>query len=212
MKTETTSSRVSGPLASWATCRSDEAARPKPEIVEEIRGLALRYGLLSEFTSYLVQEPILALQARGGVAQPPASAPMVANSVGQKAVESAMNDRLRREASSSMQLAAAEEVAARDASRKDATTRIVGGRRFRMEGEVWKDTGYRPNTRVVTIEPFSEAYFTVLRSLPELEKYWKDLGSVLVAGQRVSVQVSKGGLTRLSTAELNRLTAEFRTR
>src|SRR5256886_10231908 len=31
-----------------------------PEIVDELKRLALRYGILTEYTSYLVQEPSLA--------------------------------------------------------------------------------------------------------------------------------------------------------
>jgi Ca-activated chloride channel homolog len=181
------------------------------ETVEEIRALALRYGLLSEFTSYLVQEPAVVAQtgmATGAVVPP--SAP--ANSVGMKAVQRADNERMRREAASSVQLAAAEALAARDAVKDEASAKLVGGRRFQLDGSLWKDAGHRPNARVVTIEPFSEAYFAVLRQLPELEKYWKELNNVLVAGQRVSVQVSKGGASRLSATELSRLTTEFRTR
>src|SRR5207249_11744493 len=30
---------------------------PNPEIVSELKRLALRYGILTEYTSYLVQEP-----------------------------------------------------------------------------------------------------------------------------------------------------------
>src|SRR5262245_35600956 len=68
-----------------------------PELVEEIRALALRYGLLSEFTSYLVQEPnaVMAQAAqRAGAGAMPAAAPppgarMLEYSAvtGQKAVE-----------------------------------------------------------------------------------------------------------------------------
>ena len=181
------------------------------ETVEEIRALALRYGLLSEFTSYLVQEPaVVAQTGMAASAVVPPAAP--ANSVGMKAVQRADNERMRREAASSVQLAAAEELAARDAVKDEASAKLVGGRRFQLDGSLWKDAGHRPNARVVTIEPFSEAYFAVLRQLPELEKYWKELNNVLVAGQRVSVQVSKGGASRLSAAELSRLTTEFRTR
>jgi Ca-activated chloride channel family protein len=186
-----------------------------PETIQEIRDLALRYGLLSEYTSYLVQEPnVVANRAGAGAnfAQPSAAPAM---QVGQKAVERAVGDRLRREASSSTQLAAAEEAAAARDERKDrdnANTRLVGGRQFKLEAEVWKEQAQRSSNRVVTIEPFSEAYFAVLRQLPELETYWKQLGNVLVAGQRVSVQVAKGGVARLSAVELTRLTSEFRSR
>src|SRR6266702_4583524 len=43
---------------------------PNPEIVSELKRLALRYGILTEYTSYLVQEPNVL--ARPMPLQPPA--------------------------------------------------------------------------------------------------------------------------------------------
>ncbi|MFW5952487.1 MAG: VIT domain-containing protein, partial [Gemmatimonadota bacterium] len=48
----------------WASRKLGELTRqirlngPDPELVEEVRRTALRYGLVSEYTSYLVQEPM----------------------------------------------------------------------------------------------------------------------------------------------------------
>src|SRR5256885_5313316 len=50
----------------WAARKAGALSReirlhgPNPEIVDELKRLALRYGILTEYTSYLVQEPSLA--------------------------------------------------------------------------------------------------------------------------------------------------------
>src|SRR5687768_1811871 len=91
-----------------------------------------------------------------------------------------------------------------------AATQTIAGRHFQQSGAVWTDLQHAKTQRVVSIEPFSKAYFAVLARLPELENYWKQLDEVLVAGKRVSVQISKGGASTMSTAELTQLVTEFR--
>src|SRR5207237_9503357 len=50
----------------WAARKAGALSREirlhgaNPEIVDELKRLALRYGILTEYTSYLVQEPSLA--------------------------------------------------------------------------------------------------------------------------------------------------------
>jgi hypothetical protein len=102
------------------------------------------------------------------------------------------------------------EQSAANMQRADQTaTRALAGRHFQQQRSVWTDLQHR-SQRVVRVEPFSKAYFAILAQLPELESYWKELDSVLVAGKRVSVQVEKGGSSQLSSAELTQLVAEFR--
>lgn len=198
---------------------------PNQEIIDEIRETALRYGLLSEYTSYLVQEPMNAvarrdlLGQRGQVAgaAPAAAPPPLAAAVGQMAVQSAARDRLNRDARSAAEVDAAQKAiaAATQVEREESSAqrvRTVGGRHFRSEQNVWKDVAHTSAQRVVKVEPFSAAYFALLQRLPELEPYWKQLTEVLVAGQRVSVQVSSGGVQQLTPAELNRIVTEFRSR
>jgi hypothetical protein len=179
----------------------------------------LRYGLLSDYTSYLVQEPTLvAQQAVGGVtgAAPPPSATaarraMVGNgAAGEAAVRSADRARMNREARSEADVEQAQKAFA-DLSR-DASTRSVAGRHFTRDGQTWKDVTHTSKQRVIAVQPFSAAYFALLRRLPELEPYFKQLADVLVAGKLVSIQVSSGGVKTLADAELVRITTEFRTR
>src|SRR5207302_2366366 len=67
------------------------------EVMDALKQLALRYGILTEYTSYLVQEPTIALRQRAEdrVMQAPAAAPVDqagAGYVGRAAREKSMAD------------------------------------------------------------------------------------------------------------------------
>jgi Ca-activated chloride channel family protein len=197
-----------------------------PRVIEEIRELALRHGLLSEYTSYLVQEPLGTVVAGNSLRREravtgeavrvtsaaPAMAP--AASVGQRAVEMSAREQQSSTVRTSAELGQAQlalkGVAQQD--RLDSSVRQHAGRQFRQQGALWADDAHKKTQRVQAIEAFSPAYFAILQKLPELEPYWKEFDQVLVAGKRVSIQVSKGGAQRLSAADLNRLVSEFRSR
>jgi Ca-activated chloride channel family protein len=190
------------------------------ELVEEIRATALRYGLLSEYTSYLVLEPQMADVAAGaslrldevvvtGAASPP---PMPGQATGQVAVRNAELSRQSRDAKSIAEVEAAqnaaEAVMGRDADR--ANIRQIAGRMFVERDGEWKDVSLRDDARTVTIEAFGDAYFELLRRLPELEAYWKEFDGVTVMGRDVAIRVANDGAARMGAAELDRLVREFR--
>src|SRR5688572_17383258 len=177
-----------------------------PERVAEVRALALRYGLLTEYTSYLVQEPGTNRTGRGGVV--PAAAPVTVS--GEAAVQSARLAAVRREALTVGDLAAAENTAAQQVRRQDVGERVIAGRRFRSEAGAWNDTAHTATARIVHLAPFSRAYFDVVAKLPELAPYLSAFEAVTVAGSRVSVRIAPGGASTLTSAELDRLVVEFR--
>jgi Ca-activated chloride channel family protein len=180
-----------------------------PERVAEVRELALRYGLLTEYTSYLVQEPG-AVRTRGGLLMP-AAAPVPVTVSGEAAVASARLAAVRREAQTAADLVAAETVAvAQMASRDGAGVQLVAGRRFRLEAGVWTDAGHADGAGVVHLSPFSDAYFAVLTRLPELRPYLTAFDAVTIAGGRVSIRVARGGVSTLTATALETLVSEFR--
>jgi hypothetical protein len=63
---------------------------------------------------------------------------------------------------------------------------------------------------VLTLAPFSPAYFAVVRSLPELTASLQVEHPVLVAGKRASLKVEAGGREKLSEAELRDFVRQFR--
>lgn len=182
------------------------------ELVSEIRRTALRYGLLSEYTSYLVQEPTDVAQLGAGrpalMPAPVSSAPKA--SVGEEAVQRAERSRRQREVSN---LADLDEADVGGIARGHMPqTRQVAGRLFKEIDGVWTDLGHDDDHRVVTIAPFSRAYFAVLAALPELEGYVKAFDAVVVAGETISVAIGDDGITEVDSDAVTRLVRGFRGR
>lgn len=194
-----------------------------PSLAEEIRALALRYGLPSRYTAYLVEEPIVAAHGRmpmrgvGGrvvdFLAPAARAPASTPTTGATAVRMAEAARQRRETASAADLARAEEqlaVELGDRSGAVGAPRAIAGRVFRLEGGVWTDVALDESARLIEIEAFSTAYFDLIRSLPELGLVLRELDEVVVAGARVAIRVGPEGRERMSAAELSEVVRGFR--
>jgi uncharacterized protein YegL len=196
---------------------------PNEELIEEIRETALRYGLLSEYTSYLVQEAEEGLatgdprdmlgQRRlhmGGVAASPVPA-SVGQTSGAGAVMAAEQSRARREVRTAFDLDEADKkgLAGRAGG---PNARHVAGRLFLEVDGLWTDMAHNDSLEIVEIEQFSDAYFKVLERLPELEGYLKEFGEVLIAGVEVSIKIGEGGEDILSPLRISRLATAFRGR
>ncbi len=190
-----------------------------PDLVAEIRELALRYGLPSAYTSYLVQEQDVVADRPMPVGVVPGrtdasslflpSAP--AASSGAQAVRRAKEAGQLREAKSVGALAAAEDelTAAMVSDRGDATM-AEGGRIFRLEEGVWIDLAHVADAAVFNVKAYSAAYFRLLKALPELRPVLARTASVIVAGAKVSLQVGDDGVSELNDAALAGVVARFR--
>ena len=62
----------------------------------------------------------------------------------------------------------------------------------------------------VAVAPYSDAYFALLRALPELVQPAALEPAVLVAGARVSIKIQEGGKTAWDTGELEGIVRGFR--
>jgi len=208
----------------WASRRIGELTRqvrlegPSDDLIREIRDLGLRHGILTEYTSYLVQEPeqVAARERRlGGVARdevaanrPQAAAPSA--QTGQKAFEQARQSaRLARLNTVAESDAAMEEKLEGSNGRSDRVKR-AGGRVFRLDQGVWTDIAHRDSVQLVTVTPFSPAYFALTRALPELGQSLAVGDQVLVAGRAISIRVAAGGRDQLSDSEVKRIVTAFR--
>jgi hypothetical protein len=185
-------------------------------LVEEIRRVALRYGLPSRYTAYLVEEPDMVANrplptpGGGGRAFGQSSAPAAPSAAtGAVAVQAAESARERRLARNEADLQKAQdEMAAAVGARDDA--RAVGGRLFAMRDGVWTDAAHTDGRRMIRVKSFTAAYFDLLRALPELEPMLRELSEVVVAGERVSVRVGSEGAESLSASELAEVVVGFR--
>src|SRR5207249_2090294 len=166
---------------------------PNPEIVSELKRLALRYGILTEYTSYLVQEPgVVAQRSDVNLRMAPRD---------QAGAEAVQRSRAEKALSGSLQLSAvvvtgsaADSVGVPGAATENKTQR-VGGRIFVWRDSTWIDIAHGDSLRVVTVAAFSDAYFALLRALPELVQAATLEPAVLVAGRRVSIKIEAGGKT-----------------
>jgi Ca-activated chloride channel family protein len=186
----------------WATQRIGylSADRHKhganPEVDDEIRQLGMRFGIPTELTSYLVQEPqVVAVNQPmglvGGVARVPAPA--------MQAFRAAKEASVARAATSLAQVTVAEDSFARRSEKKVLQS---GGRTFWRQDSVWVDSRWRDGIRVVRIKPYSTAYFALLDAVPELKSGFAVGDAVRVAGRAVAIEVAGDGVEKLSDAEV----------
>ncbi|NLE77609.1 MAG: VWA domain-containing protein [Chloroflexi bacterium] len=142
------------------------------ELVQEVVDLSVRYGIITPYTSFLVEEPTLVLRAGGRdqvvereMRDMAAAAPMVAG-------ESAVQKSVQQE-----ELKAAERAEVSSVSQ----VRQVADKTFVLQDNAWVDTAFDSDGMTPTRVPFgSEAYFRLLSQQPTLGRY-------LALGQEVTV-------------------------
>lgn len=198
----------------WATRKAGALSREirlhgqTTELTTALKELALRYGILTEYTSYLVQEP-------GAVATGPLNLSAVTVTASPTPRDQAGAGAVAR---SRAEAKAAEQAVVEDGFASDGVrvrggaanpTRRAGGRLFILRDSVWTDLGHGDSLPVISVAPFSDAYFALLRTVPELRPA-AALGQVLVAGRRVSVKIAAGGKETWRAGELEALVRDFR--
>jgi len=148
------------------------------ELVDEIVELSIRYGIITPYTSFLVEEPMRALsrEGRDDIANETFRAMATATpapAFGAPAVEKAVEQ---------AEMEAAEAPAA-PAEAYAQQVQIAGDRAFVLDGGIWTDTTFDP-TRMSTVKlPFgSDAFFDLLADHPEAGRYF-------AVGERVIVVV-----------------------
>ena len=192
------------------------------EVIEEIRQLGLRYGIITEYTSYLVEEPQLAL-ARGSLDAAMDQARAVSEAPQAQAGADAFN---RAERSSRMREAErlddAEEMmvalAAKAANaalpadernydndsdgRSAGLVRHVGRRLFVLRDGTWTDIRFEPSLHVIEVAPYSAAYFELVEVLPALKQYLALGEQVIIAGDGVALKLATDGITDWKSRDL----------
>ncbi|MBL8982011.1 MAG: hypothetical protein JNL26_07495, partial [Gemmatimonadetes bacterium] len=201
----------------WAAQRIGWLAADKrrnggsPELDQEIRSLGERYGIPTEFSSYLVVEPGMQLASRdqrapasmrvdrqadasvaaGGRAT--AAAPAPAASSNELRFEAARTAAKQRELKSAAEL---------DDAERRADQRRIGERLFTLANGVWTDARWTPKLRLVTVKPFSPAYFDLVQRMDHLAAPFGLGDRVIVAGRAVAIELSATGVERLSADAL----------
>jgi Ca-activated chloride channel family protein len=187
-----------------------------PSLVEEVRSLGLRYGILTEYTSYLVQEPRTAWNQpapmpvsgvlRGGAAG--AAQQTGRDAFANAKASAALGGVTTLDAADHVARSRAAELAAAAPGRTEV--RRAGGRLFVRSDSVWTDAAWRDSLKVVEVAPFSDAYFALVRALPEIAPSLSVGDQVLVAGRRAAVKIAGSGLTTWRAGQLEQLVRAFR--
>ena len=188
-----------------------------PGLVEEIRAVALRYGLPSRYTSYLVTEPGAVVADRDAampaLRQDVAAAPMSPTSAtGAGAVREAEEAQRLRRASSARMLddAEADLQASVAKTAEGREVRAVAGRVLARLDGVWTDQTPSRTQEETIIEPFSDAYFALLREMPELRPVASLEGAVVVHGRALNLRFEAGGRSRVDGGDLRDMVVRFR--
>jgi Ca-activated chloride channel family protein len=208
----------------WASRRIGELTRQiriegaTPSLVDQVRELGLRYGILTEYTAYLVQEP----GGLGrGVPQPTMLDHAAMGGAGAAAAQTGTEAFQRARASAALSgagnLAAADKVVAAraaeiaaNASAASAPMRRVGGRLFLRRDGVWTDAALQDTLKVTRVQAFSDAYFALVRALPELASWLGAGDEVVIAGRHASVRLGAAGVSTWRPGELETLVRAFR--
>jgi Ca-activated chloride channel family protein len=205
---------------------------PNPEIDDELRTLGQRYGIPTELTSYLVQDQTLAVnrpfegRLPHAMPVPPGdmatvvTSPSGANSVSRRDVSQMDAMAVTGPVGAGQQFAAAKAASAQraattlvaadsivSADHTRGAMRHVGAHTFVWQDSAWVDTRYRSTTRTIRVQPFSSAYFAVLRALPELRETLALGDHVIVCGGQIAVAVTPSGEADISDSDLAALRA-----
>jgi Ca-activated chloride channel family protein len=207
----------------WASRRIGELTRQiriegaTPSLVEQVRELGLRYGILTEYTAYLVQEPTTTAWNAPRPAAPPtldqAAMGGVAAARSQTGQEAFQRARASAELAGATNLAAADKAAsarAEELAGSPGAVRRVGGRLFVQRGAVWTDAALRDTLNVARVQAFSDAYFALVRALPELAPWLGAGDEIVIAGRQASVRIGAAGKTTWRPGELEALVRRFR--
>jgi len=191
----------------WATQRVGYLSAEKrkhggsQEINDEIRDLGERFGIPTEFSSYLVVEPGMnrrrvigagGVQLNSVVVNGAAVAPAPA-AVQFEAAKAAAAQR------------SATSVSAADAAmgiRDDANVRRAGNVTFVLRDSVWTDVRYKKSGTVLQVKPFSDAYFKLLEMVPELREPFSVGERVIVAGRSMAIELTLSGEEQLTDRDV----------
>jgi Ca-activated chloride channel family protein len=157
------------------------------ELVDEIVELSIRYGIVTPYTSYLVQEDadVLTREGRQIIADEEyrAQSAAPAAEVGAEAVEKAVEQEAIRGA----------DLAEAPAGEAAEVVKIVGDKTFVHRNGLWTDTIFDPSQMTTQKVGFgSETYFGLLAARPDMGVYFALGDRVIVVVDGLAYEVAEG--------------------
>lgn len=188
----------------WATRRIGDLLNTirlngeSEELIDAVVDLSIRYGIITPYTSFLIEEDdILSQQGRERANDDFAGEAMnlATTSTGASAVDAADTSLALADAEAPAEPVAGFAVTEEERSemdgdesnelgrdqRVDNPIQNVGGKTFILQGDIWTDTTFEPDTMETEQVLFlSDAYFDLIDSIPELGDYFAVGDQVIV--------------------------------
>ena len=168
------------------------------ELIDEIVDLSVRYGIITPYTSFLVEETEMALreEGRGEIADNLQATAAPAPASGQEAVERSAAEQKLFEAPA---VAAPTAAAGMGAPATDqygyaiSPVQYVGDKTFVLQNGVWTDTTFDPDKMVpVPVSFGGDDYFTLIAAHPDWGRYFALGDHVLVVLEGTAYEVRVG--------------------
>ncbi len=178
------------------------------ELVEEIVQLSKRYGIITPYTSFLVEERVSRMRDEDLFHEAEeAMAPMAKDKGGGKA---AVDRSLAfKEMKVSDKIAPPEvEGLGGVAGEAREVVKYVKDRTFYLRNEIWTDSEYSEGEKTIKIEYMSEAYFQLLATASELGDYFALGERVIVKLGENFIEVGPEGKSVLSEGELEMISGK----
>jgi Ca-activated chloride channel homolog len=185
-----------------------------PELVQSVVNLSIRYGIITPYTSYLIEEDDIFTQSgRLGIAEEAAEAGNSLSAPSGEAVEEAAVSADMAAAEAPLALPTAPTATAGAGGDIPAgepvvaageAVKLVGSKTFVLRNGRYTDTTFNPESHTPQPVGFaSDTYFDLLVAAPELGQYFALGPRVLVVyGDQVYETVETGGLETVTLPEL----------
>jgi Ca-activated chloride channel homolog len=157
------------------------------ELIQELTSLSLRYGIVTPYTSYFVEEQNGPVPMDGAPLPVPQDLKSrLQENTGAAAVQGskAVND-----------LTTSASVPASTS----AAVKQVRDKTFILHQDVWTDSAYRHNSSVKTIKAYSAEYFDLISQHPDWATYLSAGENMIVVLDGTAYQVVKDGAGQIST-------------
>ncbi len=187
----------------WATRRVGDLLEEirlngeNAELKKEIETLAVKYGIVTPYTSYLAQED----DARLSAVESPAPMIMMDRAAASGAAMQAVSGEAAVNFSKSVsKLKEAEVVDA-----KPASLRVIKGVKMQQQNDsAWRDVNYKKGDKTLKIAFASPAYFALIKSYPDVKEFCKLGQHVVFKYRNVFVEIDRDGAQQMSEAEFRK--------
>jgi len=167
------------------------------ELRKEIVTLATEYGIVTPYTSYLVQEDELVMHS----AEPPAPRMMMDRAAASGAAMQAVSG----EAAVNFSKSVARMKKAEVLETKPATVRVIKGVKMQQENDgTWRDVTYKQGDKTLKIAFASPAYFSLLRQYPEVKEFCKLGQQVIFKYRGVFVHIDRDGARQMDAVDFRK--------